>query len=133
MGGHDSHKVKHVSGLDFWQNKTAFWGTNGTYALEIYRRASKTVLDNSIASGKPQFWYYAHQLIHEPLQIYAESVDGGKAAKACAHVTTTKNRNTLCMMTWAVDNSIGEFIGFLESNGMWDDTIMWLTTGNTCR
>jgi len=120
----------YFSGLDFWQNRTAWWGTNDSYSMELYQDAALRILDNynsTAADAKPLFFYYAHQNIHEPLQL--PKPDRG-ASTACAHVTETKDRNILCQMMFALDSAIGEFVDVLKKKKMWEDTIMWVTTDN---
>ena len=42
----------------------------------------------------------------------------------------TKGRHSLCTMASNVDTAIGEFVDMLKAKGMWDNTILWLTTDN---
>merc|ERR1712146_553023 len=70
--------------------------------------------------------YFAHQLIHQPLQNPPEA----EHALACAKVTVTENRNTLCRMASALDKSIGDFADMLKAGGLWENTVLWITTDN---
>jgi arylsulfatase A-like enzyme len=33
-------------------------------------------------------------------------------------------------MASEVDTAVGEFVGMLQAKGMWEDTILWVTTDN---
>merc|ERR1711998_226079 len=119
-----------LAGFDFWKNRDVFQGTNGTYNVNYYEAAHKTILDNHDAEqpdSKPLFIYYAHESVHEPLQV--PPVERG-AVEPCAHVNMTEARNTLCQMMVVLDGSIGEFVEDLKAKDLWENTVMWVTTDN---
>jgi len=119
-----------INGGDFWQNRTFFNTSNASYSMNYYQERALQILDGYNASApdaKPLFLYFAHQNIHEPLQL--PNPDRG-AAGACARVNATTRRNTLCQMMYAVDSAIGEFVDKVKARGLWDDSLFWFTTDN---
>lgn len=116
-------------GFDFWQNESVFWEARGTYTMDHYMQEAQRILDGRDAS-KPMFLYFAHQQIHIPLQ----APPGAKAEAACAHMKKTapdgENRHVACTMMSALDTAIGDFVAMLKSKGMWEDTVLWVTTDN---
>lgn len=93
--------------------------------MDFYMAEASRILSERDA-GKPLFLYFAHQEVHIPL----EAPPGKKYEEACALVTATDNRNTLCKMTNILDESIGDFVAMLKDHGMWENTLMWVTTDN---
>merc|ERR1711998_492903 len=78
--------------------------------------------------------YYASQLMHEPLQ----TPDPDPVA-ACAMVCSTSSpegewaaaaRCTLCKMAKNMDDELGSIVDALKAKGVWDNTLLWLTTDN---
>merc|ERR1711971_52667 len=120
---------KGTTGFDFWRNRTAAKDQIGKYSMEFYMDEAKRVLDNHDLR-EPMFLYFAHQVQHVPLQ----APPGEKYSALCAHINKTlpdgAYRHTMCSMTARLDEAIGEFVNMLKTKGMWDDTIMWVTTDN---
>lgn len=117
--------VKAASGLDFWRNRTEAEDAVGSYSMDFYMAEAQRVLSER-DRNKPLFLYFAHQEIHIPLQ----APEGAQYASACASVTATENRSTLCKMTNILDESIGDFVSMLKDNEMWENTLLWVTTDN---
>lgn len=117
--------LKRTYGLDFWRNRTLAKDAVGNYSMDFYMAEAARVLDERDPS-KPLFLYFAHQEIHIPLQAPAEP----RYAETCTDVTATANRSTLCKMTSILDESIGDFVSMLKARGMWDNTLLWVTTDN---
>ena len=94
---------------------------------------AQRVLDNHDASN-PLFVYFAHQLIHDPLEQPPDAASKAACAKENASSPigewATVARHTLCTMASEVDTAVGEFVGMLQAKGMWEDTILWVTTDN---
>jgi arylsulfatase A-like enzyme len=120
------------SGFDFWRNKTAMWEEHSSqasphYSVDAYQREAQRILANHNPS-EPLFLYFAHQNVHEPLQYPPEAL----YKENCKHVahTTPLDRNILCTMMNRLDAAIGEFEAMLKKKGMWENTVMWVTTDN---
>eukprot|EP00966_Prymnesium_polylepis_P183299 4247991-Prymnesium_polylepis.1 len=128
------HNNRTFSGMDLWRNKTAMWDAYGTHNTKTFMDEAKRVLDNHDAST-PLFMYFAHQEIHAPLE---QPPEGSASRRACAgfNVTSpigpdaTADRHTLCTMVSNVDSAIGSFVQMLKAKGMWENTVLWLTTDN---
>lgn len=69
--------------------------------------------------------YFAHQVAHVPL----EAPPNSKFAAACSKVTDPK-RNVYCRMLAALDDSLQRVISQFKAKGMWDDTLLIVTTDN---
>jgi len=117
--------INRTYGLDFWRNRTVARDAVGGYSMDFYMAEAERVLDERDAS-KPLFMYFAHQEIHIPLQSSAEP----RFAEKCRAVTATENRKTLCRMTSQLDESVGDFVAMLKAKGMWENTLLWVTTDN---
>lgn len=125
MGHHG--KLGYFSGYDFWANQTAVWEYYGQYSTDPFMAEARRVLDTR-DTNKPFFLYFAHQLIHQPLELppthYA----------ACDRITSDlpdgKDRHTLCSMMVELDTQIGVFESWLKQDGLWNNTVVWVTTDN---
>lgn len=117
--------VKASYGLDFWRNQSVARDAVGNYSMDFYMEEAARVLDRRNQS-KPFFLYFAHQTIHTPIQAPPEA----EHANACAHVTVTKDRNTLCQMASALDTAVGDFVEMLKTRDLWENTVLWVTTDN---
>jgi len=70
-------------------------------------------------------------------EVVRDFVEAG-AKEACAKETVnspigpevTAGRHTLCTMTTGVDAAVGQFVAMLQAKGMWEDTVLWVTTDN---
>lgn len=132
QGACDYYNKTIASGFDFWRNKTAMWEEHSSqasprYSVDAYQREAQRILDNHNPS-EPLFMYFAHQNVHEPLQYPPEEVYKDN----CKHVahTTPLDRNILCTMMNRLDAAIGEFEAMLKKKGMWENTVLWVTTDN---
>jgi len=131
QGGEDYYNHTLKGGMDLWRNKTAAWDAYGTHSTSFFMEEAKRVLD-SRDPAVPMFMYFAHQEIHAPLEAPPHS------GQACAHVNVTSpigkeataGRHTLCTMASNMDTAVGAFVAMLKAKGMWDTTILWLTTDN---
>jgi len=133
QGGEDyfTHSVQ--GGFDLWTNQTAAWDAYGTHSTTYFMDEAKRVLD-SHDPAEPMFMYFAHQEVHAPL----EEPPDGASKTACAGEDVpspigkeaTAGRHTLCTMASNLDSAVGTFVGWLKDKGMWENTILWLTTDN---
>lgn len=116
-----------LDGYDFWRNKTVAWDCHGDYSMDLYMSEAQRILDSRDPS-KPFFLYFAHQLIHQPLQ------KPPKQMAACDSITADLpsggDRNTLCQMMVELDNQIGIFVDMLKKDDLWENTVLWVTTDN---
>eukprot|EP01090_Pellita_catalonica_P001971 TRINITY_DN11665_c0_g1_i1.p1 TRINITY_DN11665_c0_g1~~TRINITY_DN11665_c0_g1_i1.p1 ORF type:complete len:534 (-),score=84.01 TRINITY_DN11665_c0_g1_i1:340-1773(-) len=125
MVPHEFLPIIDVIGLDWWRNRTAVWTQEGIYNKILYDKFMNDALDAYAPSSQsPLFLYYAHQDVHVPLDRPSE-----EWFKNCSHIKDTK-RNIYCAMLAAVDNSLELLVNKLKAKGMWDDTILIVTTDN---
>jgi len=127
-------KLDSITGFDFWQNQRPMWeeassAAGHRYEVDVYEEEVQRIFDNHDPSQK-MFLYYAIQNIHEPLQYPPEE----KYSNNCEHVAHTgimgHDRHTLCAMMSRVDTAIGQLETALREKGMWDNTVIWLTSDN---
>lgn len=127
-------KLDWLTGFDFWQNKRPLWeeassAAGHRYEVDVYEEEVQRIFDNHDPSNK-FFLYYAIQNVHEPLQYPPEK----KYSDNCDHVAHTSifghDRHTLCAMMSRVDAAIGQVETALKEKGMWDNTVIWLTSDN---
>jgi arylsulfatase A-like enzyme len=126
-----------LTGFDFWKDKEALWeeqattSSAGHYTVDRYQRQAQEILD-AHDPQQPLFMYFAHQNLHEPLQYPPEQ----KYKDVCAHVEHTGeqtyglDRHTLCAMMARLDAAIGELETMLKKKGMWNNTVVWVTSDN---
>lgn len=116
-------------GFDFWRNKTAAWDLVGRYSTDFYMEEARRVIDVHDPT-EPLFLYFAHQEQHVPLQGPPEA----QYSTNCAAVKTSdpdgKNRHTLCTMMSRLDTAVGDFVTMMKDGGLWENTVMWVTTDN---
>lgn len=132
-GGEDYYTHKIAAGMDLWRNKTAAWDAVGRHNTDVFMDEAKRVLDNHDPSD-PLFMYFAHQEVHAPLEEPPDS----RSHQQCANQTVpspigpnvTAGRHTLCTMASNVDTAVGTFVDMLKAKGMWENTLLWLTTDN---
>jgi len=124
---------KGLTGYDLWRNKTVAWDVNGSHSTAFFMDEAKRVLDHHDAA-MPMFMYFAHQEIHAPVEQPPDSA----SRQACIrnNITSplgpevTALRQRLCAMASNVDTAIGTFVDMLKAKGMWENTLLWLTTDN---
>lgn len=120
---------KGTSGFDFWRNQTAAKDQIGKYSMDFYMDEAKRILDNHNPE-EPLFLYFAHQQQHVPLQAPPGEVYSQNCAKIDKTLPQGAHRHTMCAMTNQLDKAIGDFVSMLKDKGMWQDTVLWVTTDN---
>ena len=121
---------KFGSGYDFWEDDQVHYGVKGGYSLDQYMERFRLTLDQYVAaypSGKaqqehPLFVYMAHQTIHVPLEARSDE-------KACSKITE-KWRKVYCCMMIELDAALKDMVDSLQGHGLWNDTLLLLTTDN---
>jgi len=121
-----------MSGVDFWRNRTCAWEetAENKYSMDFYMREAERLLDER-QPEKPLFLYFAHQQLHIPLEGPREPEYAEECSK---HIKITDpdglNRHTLCTMMNRLDRAIGDFEQMLKQRGLWENTLIWVTTDN---
>ena len=120
-----------LMGFDFWRNQVPLFGTSGYYSVPMYQHELRFVLRNYTTSHPhpaqrlrhPLFLYLAHQTVHIPIESKARE-------DRCAHLKEFEGRYLYCCMLVELDDAIGELVALYKSEGLWDDTLLVLTTDN---
>ncbi len=115
-----------IEGLDWWENEQVVRGESSVYNKELYDKALTRVLaeHNASAAGAPLFLYYATQLAHVPLDQPPPQWDS-----ACTAIAPGPRR-TYCAMMRALDDSLLHLAEQLAAFGLWEDTLLLVTSDN---
>ena len=125
-----------LTGYDWWQNvsvaRTAVDAT--TYSQDLMMTELERVLSAYNQSGhassdQPLFLFFANQIVHVPLDSPGEEyvqrcLDAGMPG------SQDPLRLTYCAMMLKLDDNLGQLIGLLKDYGMWDDTLLLVSTDN---
>jgi arylsulfatase A-like enzyme len=120
-----------LDGLDFWENRRPMREAVGNYSLDLYRRAQRQVVHKYAArhdsaekrASHPLFLYLAHQTVHIPLQPRQHE---GR----CDHLGHKGKRKDYCSMLVELDDALGELVDVYKQAGLWENTLVLLTTDN---
>mmetsp|Transcript_25536 Transcript_25536/g.33378 ORF Transcript_25536/g.33378 Transcript_25536/m.33378 type:complete len:604 (-) Transcript_25536:211-2022(-) len=100
----------------------------GLYAEDVYRQR----VDDILAAADPDepfFLYMAHQLVHLPLESPPEG-EFTETQRELIESIEEETRKTYAKMNVYLDNSIGRLVDGLKANGMYDNSIIILTSDN---
>lgn len=132
-------------GLDFWRGNatdpiaprlSAYRAAVGTYSLEQYSAAFHEVLNGYVArqaagraaggrAAAALYVYLSMQTVHIPLEARTSQVDGRCTARISDHW-----RRVYCSMVVEMDGMIGELLASLGHAGLYDNTLLLVTTDN---
>ncbi|KAL8618779.1 hypothetical protein ACOMHN_000207 [Nucella lapillus] len=115
--------IGHHKGYDFRHNKDVYYKANGTYSAFIFTQYIEQVIAQHNLS-EPLFVYLPYQSVHGPLQVPQSYVD-----RYCSHIHDT-DRRSKCAMIAALDEGIGNVTRALRKRGIFDDTLLLVTTDN---
>eukprot|EP01084_Bolivina_argentea_P215453 365788_1 len=111
-------------GYDFFDNHKVYWAANGTYSTDLYRDKMVEIINNHTnTTDKPFFIYAAFQTIHTPIQ------EPPTHFQACDGITNPM-RKIYCNKMIYLDNSIDKIVSTLKTNGLYDNTMIVLSTDN---
>ena len=99
----------------------------GKYSTTIFtNRAVNVIRSTDPSSGKPPlFLYLAYQAVHTPLQVPAQYLAQYESMPGWSN-----NRKIYAGMLTAVDDGIAAIVQALKEQGLWDNTLMIITTDN---
>jgi arylsulfatase B len=116
--------------VDLWSSGPAGSGParhlNGTqYEEYLFTDNSLKVINEHNASNAaaPLFLVHAFHTVHTPLQIPEERIKHFKYLE-------NKDRRTYAAMVAYMDSAIGQFVTALEKKGMWENTLLILSSDN---
>ncbi|CAG5115936.1 unnamed protein product [Candidula unifasciata] len=95
---------------------------SGTYSTHLYtQKAIDLIQAHNV--DKPFFLYLAYQAVHGPLQV------PHNYKQEYLHIPDP-NRRTFAAMTSALDQGIGKLVQALKHKGVWNNTVLVLSTDN---
>ncbi|XP_076452856.1 arylsulfatase B-like isoform X2 [Babylonia areolata] len=115
--------IGHHQGYDFRRNKEVYYEANGTYSAFIFTRYIEQVIGQHDPS-RPLFVYLPYQSVHGPLQVPSSYLD-----LYCKDIQDA-NRRQKCGMLAVLDEAVFNVTLALKARGMFDDTLLLLTTDN---
>jgi arylsulfatase A-like enzyme len=125
---------RHVASYDMHDDKQEFCGhgcsrlvdERGNYSTHVFTRQAISIVENyNTSQNEPLFLYLAHQAVHAPDQVpeyYAHDYRN--------RTEWTQTRQTYAGMLTAADESIANVTRALQKRGMWDNTLVIVTTDN---
>ncbi|XP_078357482.1 arylsulfatase B-like [Oculina patagonica] len=119
-GDHFHHEADGF--LDLHNNTEPVTDKRGVYSARLYAEQAQNVI-LSHNSSSPLFLYLAFQNVHAPAQAPEEYVDK-------YHFVADRERRTYAAMVDIVDEAIGNVTQAMQQAGLWEDTLMIVTTDN---
>lgn len=117
---HYTHEIQNI--LDLRDDKEPVRDLNGTYATFAFTKRATEIIKSHDPSN-PLFMYMAFQNCHGPVQApekYTEKYS----------FITDETRRTYAGMVSITDEAIGNITQTMKDAGLWEDTLMVLTTDN---
>ena len=112
--------------VDLWQTDKPAHGLNGTgpdnYEEGLFKMAVLSII-NGHDPSTPLFLYYAPHIVHTPLQV-------PKSYLAKFSFIDNSDRQYYHAMVNYLDDVVGELVKALKDKGMWDDTLMVVSSDN---
>eukprot|EP00930_Biecheleria_cincta_P045074 TRINITY_DN31067_c0_g1_i1.p1 TRINITY_DN31067_c0_g1~~TRINITY_DN31067_c0_g1_i1.p1 ORF type:complete len:543 (-),score=47.36 TRINITY_DN31067_c0_g1_i1:204-1763(-) len=120
-GGLDLH---HEEGQHCGHNcTTLLWSKQGVYSTTLYSDRAVDVISRHDAST-PMFMYLAYQGVHEPRQSPQRYIDPYRLT------IPDVGRREFAGMVSALDEGLGNVTAALHAKGMFDETLILVTTDN---
>lgn len=117
---HFNHERNDI--LDLHHNKEPVKDKGGVYSARLYAKQAQSVILSHNTSS-PLFLYLPFQNVHGPTQAPEEYVDKYQFIK-------NKTRREYAAMVDIVDEAIGNVTRAMQQAGLWEDTLMIVTTDN---
>jgi len=134
-GGYYNHTTDHfnewIGVYDMWDMKETFIDANMTYSEDLFLDRSLSYLEEARASGKPFTLTYASQTAHAPIDddwptFYPPTIWTECVQENPAYI----GREYYCNKVKYLDYTWGVLIDYLKTNGMWDNTMIFMTSDN---
>eukprot|EP00038_Savillea_parva_P026165 m.51896 g.51896 ORF g.51896 m.51896 type:complete len:729 (+) comp7340_c0_seq1:112-2298(+) len=116
------------TGLDLRNDTTPVWNLNGTYLTEAVTADAINWLEHTVPTATVgTFAYLAHESNHAPLEVPQSYIDGD-----CANAIPANrpSRRIVCGMMRAVDSSLTNVTAAYQRLGVWESTIVIMSTDN---
>ncbi|XP_070560404.1 arylsulfatase B-like [Ptychodera flava] len=115
-------------GYDMRRNGVLDYSTYNQYATDLFTMEALKTIGTYANSTKPLFLYLAHLGVHAGNDIYPLQAPDSYTSRF-PNIKSEK-RKLLAGMVAAVDDSIGYVVQALQANGMYNNSIVVVTTDN---
>jgi arylsulfatase I/J len=111
------------SGVDLWDTAGPAYGRNGTaYEEELFTSNTLAILE-AHDPAEPLFLFHSFHIVHTPLQVPEEY------ESKFQHLVNKDHRKYAAMVFY-MDEQLGVFVDKFRSKGMWENTLMVLSSDN---
>jgi len=112
-------------GIDLRQNEDPAENYSGQYSTHLYTQKATDIIRNhaTTEAAKPLFLYLSYQALHHPLEV-PESYSAQYVS------IRDENRRIYAGMLTCMDESVMNITSALEKYGLWNNTILILSTDN---
>jgi len=126
-------QLKTATGLDYWDGNVSVGEKfKGNYSVNQYLDRFEAIVHDYAdrhptaqdQAAEPLFIYMAHQTVHIPLESRVGTEE------RCAAINGSVWRKMYCSMLVELDDAIGAQKALYQSKGLWDNTLLLLTTDN---
>ena len=112
--------------VDLWNTDKPAAGLNGTgpgnYEEGLFKSAVLNIINNHNPST-PLFLYYAPHIVHTPLQV------PNSYLTKFSFIDNSDRKYYQAMVNY-LNDVVGELVGSLKSKGMWEDTLIVVSSDN---
>jgi len=118
---------------DFHQDGADAEADANDYGPKVYMREARARVAAHAAehgNSQPLFLYYAHQLVHKPMEEPDMEMVTEQQQNAAEIITELDNRRMFYQMTAALDYTIADLIDALKENGMYDNSVIVYASDN---
>jgi len=134
-GGYYNHSTSHFSEwfdvYDMWDMKEPYISANMTYSEDLFLDRSLKYLEQAKLAGKPFTLTYASQTAHAPIDDDWPTFYPPNIWTECEQTDSTLiGREYYCNKVKYLDYNWGVLIDYLRDSGLWDNTVIFLTTDN---
>jgi arylsulfatase B len=134
-GGYYNHTTDHfgewIGVYDMWDMKKPFINANMTYSEDLFLERSLTWLEEARLKGNPFTLTYAAQTAHAPIDDDWPTFYPPTTWAECVQENPSYiGREYYCNKVKYLDYNWGVIVEYLKGNGMWENTLIFMTTDN---
>jgi len=134
-GGYYNHSTDHFDDwygvYDFWDMNESYIDANMTYSEDLFLDRTLLYLEEARESGNPFTLTYASQTAHAPIDDDWPTFYPPTIWTECFEDDPNLiGREYYCNKVKYLDYTWGIIIDYLMTNGMWDNTIIFMTSDN---
>jgi len=109
--------------VDLWRDEGPAHGENGTEYEEVLFSNNTMRIISEHDPTEPLFLFHSFHLIHTPLEV-------PEAYEQRFSFLKDKSRRLYAAMVQYMDEELGTFVSALQEKGMWEDTLMIVSSDN---